>query len=424
MILGNTIFIYILLKTISRTEYENSKTRTYIIVNWLAIGISYNVLIGKFKYIAILAIATYIVTSIFILKNSIYHSFVGVSLFYVLFGIAEILCCYLLIYRMGFTKEYVRDTLLLNFFVQMIGYSIVLFLIIILKIVFKKDKVNNTEFNLKKQNIFFIITVLTLIMINFIYWGYNRENDKFLILMNVIFMATFLFISLIYIFISQDLMYRNKENEELRDYIDTIRELSKELRVFKHNYLNLLYSIGGYIECEEWDELKDYYNKVVLESEDIIHSDNFFAIQKIKNKALFGLLNSKLKSAKSQDINMDIIILNLIDDIGMENFDICQVLGIFIDNAIEESKKSRNKDVIIEIYDENDITEFTIKNSYKTEPKLDKIYEKGYTTKNGENSGIGLCIAKDILDKYDNVLFNTYIKDDLFVQQIVVKKVS
>ena len=48
------------------------------------------------------------------------------------------------------------------------------------------------------------------------------------------------------------------------------------------------------------------------------------------------------------------------------------------------------------------------------------LFKQGFSTK-GENRGLGLSNLKEIIDKYKNVTLDTFIKNELFFQEITIK---
>jgi two-component system sensor histidine kinase AgrC len=62
------------------------------------------------------------------------------------------------------------------------------------------------------------------------------------------------------------------------------------------------------------------------------------------------------------------------------------------------------------------------KNNFKGErPVIHKIWEKGFSTK-GEDRGLGLYTAKNIIEKkYNNVFMNTSAEDSEFIQELWIK---
>ena len=102
--------------------------------------------------------------------------------------------------------------------------------------------------------------------------------------------------------------------------------------------------------------------------------------------------------------------------IAMDFVDLIRVLGILLDNSIEECLNTPCGMIEIKISQNNDISSYTIKNSITAERKEIGV-KAGQSTK-GENRGNGLTIVQTILGKYDFVTLNSYFKEDFFVQNL------
>ena len=98
-----------------------------------------------------------------------------------------------------------------------------------------------------------------------------------------------------------------------------------------------------------------------------------------------------------------------------------RIIGVILDNAIEASINSSDKQLGIEAYT-NSEKEFKmiISNSYTNEVDSNKIGIKRFSTK-GKNRGHGLLLVKHIIN--DNRIFNlkTNIQDDIYTQIISIK---
>lgn len=422
MIFFNTVFLYFLLKTVSETnEIGIKKVSAFILIASSLIGISYNLLYTKTSLTSLISIIIYIVSSKIILENNIYKSILGVGLFYMLSGIGELICFYILVTKIGYSAENIRMTLILNFYVQLVVYIIVLFVIIWIRLYKKKYSNNdNSAVTTKRHIMTFMGVVLILMISDLVFLKYTSLDDILIVPINIVFMSIFLVISIIYITIMQTIIKKSEENEELKRDIIMIEELTHELRKFKHNYLNVLYGFSGYIENKEWDKLKDYYYEILKDNHKI--NNSVFSMQKIKNGALFGLFSQKYQKAKEAEITLELNAINEIKNIYMRNSDMCKVLGVYLDNAIEAATESKKKIVTLDIFEEKEYTQFIIKNSYNEEPDLKSLFKQGYTTKSGENRGIGLYSVKQILEQYENILYNTYIENERFVQEIIINK--
>ena len=147
-------------------------------------------------------------------------------------------------------------------------------------------------------------------------------------------------------------------------------------------------------------------------------------MRNIKNNALFGLIAQKVKFIKelNKNIGIQINVPHEIENLYMKECDICEVVGAYLDNAIEAASKAIDRRIIFEMFEDEGNLNIIIKNTFLNQPDLSKIFDKGYSTKQEQGKGLGLYFAKNILNRYRNVLYNTYINDDLFVQEIIIQE--
>lgn len=415
MILFNSIFILLLLKNVKPgNEEKSSVALAFLIPSTILNSILYSTLNEQFKLLPLIMIAIYVLLARCVLKMSFWHAVIGVVTFYLLTAIGETVSYLILIENMNYDVTQIQNSISLNIAVHLIDYVFTIIGAIIINI----GKKRNTTPS-KSKVIMNIAILLILIMADFIVIAYMIEDSGDIIVINLICLLTVLCLSMLYISMTQTLIIKNDENTELKTYIDTIDELTQELRRFRHNYLNILYAFEGYIENKEWDKLEEYYYEVVQESRKINNS-NVISYQKIKNSAILGLISQKIKRANELGLSIILEVPNTITTIGISNSDICEVFGIYLDNAIEAAVESDEKVVKITIDQKEDFFEVIVENSFRKELDLNRIHEKGYTTKGENNKGIGLYLAKKILSKYDNVLNNTYVRNNYFIQQIVI----
>ena len=101
---------------------------------------------------------------------------------------------------------------------------------------------------------------------------------------------------------------------------------------------------------------------------------------------------------------------------------ICNLIGVYLDNAIEASRESGKKLIGIEIYKLEDKVEFVFSNTFKDqEIDLDKVDKNGYTTK-GKNHGRGRYLAKRLIEKNDWVSADTKIMNNMYIQKVIIDK--
>lgn len=210
-------------------------------------------------------------------------------------------------------------------------------------------------------------------------------------------------------------------NKQLQTYIKENEKLIFEIRRFRHDALNLLYGVNGYVESDDFEGLKRYFSNI-QEQIKVILDDSWFSIEKIKDLSVRGLLTAKLGFAKESNIAMQIHIEKdiRINDHYIKNSDLCEILGIFIDNALESAVQAENKKVDIFIAESDEYINIIIENTFKKKPDI-ALLNQGFTSK-GKDRGMGLGICKKILSQYPHILNNTFINHHLFVQEISIFK--
>lgn len=220
---------------------------------------------------------------------------------------------------------------------------------------------------------------------------------------------------------------REEENKRnLIEYTNQIEAMYKELRSFKHDYTNMLLTLSGYIDSNDMDGLRAFYQETILPTGEKINSGNYHLhkLSRIKDTALKGMLSAKFISSMSRGINLYIDIMDEVPDISMKLLDLTRVLGIYIDNAVEAALETSSKEVKFNIVVDSKAVVIVVANSYI--PKglsIDEIEKTSVSTK-GEGRGIGLENAGKILNSYPNVYKYTEMKRDYFVQTLMIENES
>lgn len=193
------------------------------------------------------------------------------------------------------------------------------------------------------------------------------------------------------------------------------------IREFKHDFSNIMQSIGGYLSTNDLNGLKSYYSSIFKECNDIkklslLNKDVF------NSPPVLSLISNKFFKAKKLGIDMNIESLLDFNTINMDIFEFTRILGIFLDNSIEAASSSSQKNINILIYKDstNHFDSISIENSCDgTSINTSKIFNKDFSTK-PKNTGLGLWKVKKILKHYDNVKLNTSVKKDMFKQQLQI----
>ena len=217
-----------------------------------------------------------------------------------------------------------------------------------------------------------------------------------------------------------------EDNKAMTSSLKEYEKMYALQRMKNHEYKNDLSILRGMIDKENKKAI-DYINQLMNIKVDKNNSW-MEVLKRIPEGGLQGILYYKLLQMDDFKINVDFSTSNnyspssylkLSDKVKTE---ICKLLGIYLDNAIQAVSNLKNKNIFLNIDENKDCIIFKIANNFIGDVDLDRLYERGYTTKE-KGHGYGLTIAKEILDK-DNLIDNkTQIIKDKFIQEIKIKKI-
>lgn len=293
-------------------------------------------------------------------------------------------------------------------------------------------KIKLTNINLKgKYGVLIVLSLLLTLIIFYtnIYLGSKAGfNEDVLRANGILFLTYFILLGVILFVLirslTKELEFRNKQKEfeNLKQYTESLEKLYSDMRVFRHDYINIISSMIGYIDNRDMDGLeRHFYENIIPVSKSMQKKD--FKIGAIKNidiPEIKGIVSSKLIRAQELGLDVHVEVVENIDDIKMNIIDLSRILGILLDNAIEASKESLEFKLKLAFIKTEKAIIIVISNSYKEKNiSLNKIFKPNYSTK-GSGRGIGLNNLKKIIDDYDNVFLETKMIDNYFIQELQI----
>lgn len=209
--------------------------------------------------------------------------------------------------------------------------------------------------------------------------------------------------------------------ESAEEYNNTLRILHDNVRGFKHDFDNIVTTIGGYIKTEDMEGLRNYYLQL---EDDCQRVNNLYILnpEVVNNDGIYNLLTKKYYEAESKDIKVNITFLLDLSTLNMKIYEFARILGILLDNAIEASSECEEK--IINIVFRNDPNNFRqlvlIENTFNDKNlDTDKIFEKGVSGKEN-HTGLGLWEVRKLIKKNNNINLYTSKSDKYFSQQLEI----
>ena len=212
-----------------------------------------------------------------------------------------------------------------------------------------------------------------------------------------------------------------QELESAEQYNKTLHILHDNVRGFKHDFDNMVTTIGGYINTDDMEGLKKYYIELEKDCERV---NNLYILNpdSINNPGIYNLLTSKYHEATEKGINVTVYYLLNLNELNMKIYEFARILGILLDNAIEAAENSNEKIINISFRrdNKNNRDVISIENSYSNKNvDTENIFNKGVSEKEN-HSGIGLWEVRKILSKNNNVNLFTSKTTDLFKQQLEI----
>ncbi|ACO83726.1 sensor histidine kinase [Clostridium botulinum] len=325
----------------------------------------------------------------------------------------------------------------------LVQFIIMLFIIVTLCLIIKRigsKKKKNEELSsaeIRFRMILIISTLLTVMIASIYIFTCTSivNNQKIDFIMGnfvpeALPLISIIFTSIIVYYYDKSVEYRVKlrreieEKNEIEEYSHIIEDMYSETRRFKHDYMNMLSPLKEYIDNEDIEGLSEFfYNNVIDMDKNIKWSNsNIDKLKYIKVSGLKAILSTKLIKASSMNIDINVHIVEDIDYIHMNIMDLCRIIGILMDNAIEASGECEAPKICIVVANKNDYVVIALHNNFfGDKPLIHKIYKEGFSTK-GRGRGLGLYTVKNIIDiKYENVFLNTSIEGNVFIQEIWIK---
>lgn len=209
--------------------------------------------------------------------------------------------------------------------------------------------------------------------------------------------------------------------ESAENYNETLSYLYDNVKAFQHDFSNMIFIIGGYVEANDIEGLKKYYNNLEKDSEKV-NNVALLNPKLINNSGIYNLLMSKYK--KAHDVNVEIKLDFFFDfeKLKMPIYEFSRILGILLDNSIEEAQLTKEKQVNILFRDstKNNTQIIAIENTYNNKDvDTNKIFEKGVTQKQ-THMGMGLWEVKQILNRNNNVNLITNKNEKFFKQTLEI----
>lgn len=266
--------------------------------------------------------------------------------------------------------------------------------------------IDKTIFAMKKKEWLLIISVF---VISSLFFGVIQTalNETVLsetvTIMLIICEIGLLALNIICLYITLSLNKSNRAAEELKlkeqqfkhdvQYAENIRSQYQEIRHIRHDIKQQLATVSGLQSAGKYDEAQKYISQVTS------GIDRIDMFMDVGNDFVNAILNSKLSIAKSKGIE---VLCNFSGKVeGINEYDLCNLIGNVLDNAIEASERAGDNAVVeVSLFSDKHKMIFTASNSI-SKSVLNSNPELNTTKDKHELHGFGVQTIKTIADKYD-----------------------
>ncbi len=266
----------------------------------------------------------------------------------------------------------------------------------------------------------FIAIVVANVLVMTVYY---KIDFKYLLVFNTLITVAY-FVIIISLFYNRNnyLKVFDKYNTTLSN-LKEYEDILNQYRVSNHENKNQLLTIRNMVKNKE-KNITDYIDKIV---ENQLKDNEHLMGQTtvIPEGGLRGLVYSKMLLMKEQNIDFDLSVdkaIRTVQLIGLGDntvLDICKIIGVFLDNAIEAVSSLNEKFIDLEMSIENEKLYISVSNNYEGTIPMEEIENHGYTTK-GEGHGYGLSLVKKLVDENSLLKNEKGVSSEEFTQRLIV----
>lgn len=267
----------------------------------------------------------------------------------------------------------------------------------------------------------FIVVITINVMLSTAYFSIPKEN---MVIINTLIMIVYAVI-VVKIIDTKDqyIDINNKYNATTTSLMEYENILDK-YRILNHENKNTLLTIRSMIVKKE-KNIPEYID-AIIDSKIQDNEKLMFETNIIPAGGLRAIIYAKMSTMQEKNIDVKLKVdrkVRTVDliELGERNvLDICKIVGVFLDNAIEAVENIENNHVSIELYAVDNILYIDVGNTYQGILEIEKFASVGYTTKENGH-GYGLSLVKEIVSNNSKLSNEKMVSKDYFKQTLQVK---
>lgn len=420
-IIIENLFVMLLFTSILNISANKRKSITYVlylsfigIFTMYCIPAPFNVFINYLMPILI---------AYLIFKNTFFKTVLATVISLIICNLVNILVLNPFLTFFDITTELLTTIPLYRTIYIFIVYIVILFIVFILK--HRKLKLDFLEVIDTKNKMIIILNllfgILAIITQSIILFYYVDKLPILITFFSFISLFAYFAISIYSLTRTFKLILTTRKLQSAEEYNHSLRVLHDNVRSFKHDFDNMVTTIGGYIKTNDMKGLESYYSELV---DDCQRVNNLYILnpEVVNNDGIYNLLTKKYNEADSKDIKVNITFLLDLGTLNMKIYEFARILGILLDNAIEAGSECEEKIINLTFRDDNKNHRqlIIIENTYADKNvDTEKIFEKGISGKEN-HTGLGLWKVRKLVKKNNNINLYTTKTEKFFKQQLEI----
>lgn len=281
------------------------------------------------------------------------------------------------------------------------------------------------------ERYFFSFSILILVLCTLIFLPFSLlgvQNAPVLLLFPTLCIV-FLWTQLVFIlllfrvaFYKDSATFSEEEKHGLVSYYQGLTESLTAIGEMRHDIKNIFFTMGNFVNRSDDQEMKTFFwEKIYRYSLDTIRQSELLStLYQIPNESLQAFLYLKCSQIQTQkiQIRLEVQLMPKKYQVGMDVIDLTRILGILLDNAMEEAQQIQDGYVEIKITATEAGSSYIIRNPVTEQIKANGVHS-GVTTK-GYGHGQGLLIARQLVEQYDYVSLSSLLLEEEYTQSLSV----
>ena len=372
------------------------------------------------KPVAMVLIAIIVYKILF--NEKIKNSIIVICLNYFLILIADAIFGFALILLFNNNMEYLQDNytgnMIADIFVALLMCGLVQFNIFNKMYKYIQRHTNNIK---EYKLLIFLLIIITCSMAGFIL-TYFKNNIFLALLINIFISFVYAIIVIRIINTKNKYIYINNKYHTNLENLQAQEAVINDYRVMNHENKNNLLTIKGMTNNKK---VVGYIESLLDQKEKMSNTIMNQTIM-LPEGGMRGLIYSKMLVMQECNIKCMLhvdkkvtkkTLLN-ISDIDMVN--LCEIIGVFIDNAIDECNNIDKKEINISLHLNDNKLIIVISNYYNINNK-NIIKGTNIKSNKGEGRGYGLKLVENIIKDNHHITNEKVIEKDVFTQKLYLK---